>query len=171
MDIDKQYDYKAEPGPLRMLGVLCVILSPTTVLLSFQETGSPQHMTVINKGYFFSFNGPIVPWIVRLFALALIPVGIALFKGAKEQAKFGGRIIFTPHGFIYEAGPPAGTNNLIKYGKISDVRVVTKGDKSTLYFMANDAKRFVLSKSMKSMDEFNEMAAMLTERVKASQTA
>ena len=44
-------------------------------------------------------------------------------------------------------------------------------DMMNLYFTANGTKHLVLSKSMKSIGEFNEMAAMLTERAKASQTA
>ena len=169
LDIDKQYDYKADPGPSRLLGALCIVMCPTAMFMSFQQTDLTQSLNVIGKGYFFYFTGAIVPWIVRLLAIALIPIGVLFFKGAKEQIKSGARIVFTPHGFIYESGPPAGTKNLIKYSNISDIRIEKKQNQSILHFTANGAKRFILSNSMKSMDEFNKMASMLTDRT-ASQS-
>jgi hypothetical protein len=165
--IEKQFDYKSEAGPLKLLGVLCIVLAPLAMWMSFQEDPNPDGLWMLGRGWFAYVPAPLVPWVIRAFSLLLVWIGVVMIKGAGEQQKYGGRIAFTPVGLIYEAGKPDGIDRAIKYQDITDIQIADKGNKSALYFKhIGEGKRFIAAASMKSKAEFDEMAAMLQQRVK-----
>jgi hypothetical protein len=167
-DIERQFDYNAGAGMLRLLGVLCFILAPVAMWMTFQE-GKSGSLWLYGSGWFAYIPPALAPWAVRVISVVLLWVGYMLFKGAGEQEKFGGRIAFTPTGLIFEAGPPDGLDNETKYQDIADVRVADrKGEKTLFFTRGGNIKCFVKMSQMKSPAEFDEMAALLAARVPAT---
>ena len=162
--IERQFEYHESGSPLRLLGVLCIILAPLAMWMTFQEA-SFGGLFVYGHSWFAYIPAPLVPWAVRLGSLVLVWAGYAMIKGAGQQDKLGGRIAFTANGIIWEAGPPDGVDRETSYQEISNVRVSDKkGQKVLTFTRADNAHCFIKSSQMKSVAEFDEMATMLAER-------
>lgn len=165
--IERQFDYNAGAGMLRLLGVLCIILGPVSLWMTFQDSGPDSALWLFGQGWFARIPAPLVPWAMRVISLVLVWTGYLMLKAAGQQQKFGGRIAFTPTGLIFEAGPPDGSDNEIQYQDISDVQVAERKGQKVLLFKRGKIKCFIKASQMKSPADFDEMAAMLAERVPA----
>jgi len=165
-EVERQFDYNEPTGMLRLLGVLCIILAPLTLWLSRQDDPGGDGLWLIGKGFFAYIPQPLVPYAMAVISVLLVWIAWALIKGAGQQKKFGGRIAFTSTGFIYESGPPVGSE--IEYGRISNIRVSGGSKRKVLTFnVAGDNKRVVDSSNMRSIAEFDEMAALLRQHVES----
>jgi len=172
-EIEQQFDYDCNEsaGMLKLLAVLSIILGPLTLWMTFQAGDSSDGLLLLGKSWFAFVPAPLVPWVTRVFSVLLVWGGWLMFKGASKQTKFAGRVAFTPTGMIWEAGPLAGGNNEIKYHQISKLRLSEKKRGKTITFKrAGVGKCYIASWQMRSMEEFDEMAAILTNRVNGAET-
>ena len=162
--IDRQFEYREGVGPLRLLGVLCIIMGPLAMWMSFQDDPHGDGIWMFGKGWVGYIPPALAPWAMRIFCFVLIWAGYLMIKGAAQQKKFGGRIAFTPAGLIWEAGPPDGVNRERSYEEISNVRISEAKERKVLNFTRAGAKCVIYSSQMRSVAEFDEMAALMAER-------
>ena len=192
-EIERQFDYKEDAGMVRLLGVLCIILGPVSLWMSFQDTGPDSMAWAFFRGWPIPIPGPLVTPLMRVFSVVLVWIGYQMIKSAGKMKKFGGRIAFTKTGLIMEAEPPVGDSKETAYQDISKVQVSERKGKKSLTFWRADHnklpivgnqrllglnelretynyKLLIKASQMKSPAEFDEMAAMLAERVQANRS-
>lgn len=166
LKIERQFEYRSpDAGALKLLGVLMIIMSPLAFWMTLQQTSDISNSTwLVGTGWYF-LPPAMVPWIVRALAVVLLWAGFLIIQGAGKQKKFGGRVAFTSTGMIWEAGPPDGSDNEIKYEDISNVQMSEKKRQKIVTFKrAGVGNCFITSTNMRSLSDFDEMASLLMKR-------
>ena len=150
-DADIHYNYRPPLGSLKLCGILMVILSPITLSLSFQQ---PVEITI----RFIRYTGPVAVVILWLMSLTLLIAGVTMTRSAFQQAKEHARITLTDNALHI-------VRTMIRYRDISDVSILGKEGRQTLYIAQPGGKLSIRERDMASPQEFNELHALLADRV------
>ena len=162
MEIQREFDYRPPSGPLKLLGILCVILGPITVVMAMQ--GDVDRVQFRN-GIWLTFTGAAAPWALGAAGVVMVLAGVAMVKGAIRQQREGGRVAFLPHSVLFDATKSGSVSDAFKYKDISGIEIAERKGRRLLSFTHPKGKIEAYSSYFTSPEEFEEMCAELRQRV------
>ena len=88
-----------------------------------------------------------------------------MIKGASQQEKVRQRITLTQTSFVFPDAGIGGTERTIDYKFITNISSARSNNRQYLQFAAPGGKVTISSRDMESMQKFEEMCALLQQRV------
>jgi hypothetical protein len=149
-EIEHQYEYKSKWWHVLFAGGFFILVGAYTIALA-----SPQ-------------NSPVLFWTFLVLSLAGIAVAGAM---AVERLFFRRRIAFTPTSLVLPKPGSFSREEAIDYQAITGLKVLNPGGRGLgyLFLTYEGGRRTISESSLPSTAAFQEICALLTARVGASE--
>jgi len=164
--IDREFDYKPPAGPLKLAGALTMILGPIVIWQSM--SGDVGQIQFGRRLWWITVSGALAPYALGAIGVVCILAGYFMLKGGIQMSKRTGRIAFMPHFFLVSATKD-NTDGAIRYEHLSKITVKEMGSRGILSYWHKDGRFEIDSRNMNAREDFEEMSAMLKERVELAE--
>lgn len=169
--IEREYKYRTGANTMALLGGLMIVLGPLTAWIATQNDLGPMKLSSRASRYWFTFNvtAQQAPYALGILALLLAGVGVWMLRFSLRSGKALRRVAFTPTTFIFP-DESTGTEKELEYWKISSISLHdTKGPRVLQFYCPGMTQ--IGSGGLASAQDFDEIHALLTERVNKAVSA
>ena len=164
-EADRVFEYRTGFGMFALLGLLMLIVCPL-FLYVYVQSGMKDEFT---NGRYFSL-GPrwTIPWTT---AGVGIVAGAFMFRSGFRPENRRGRVVLKEDRLVIDNPGSGAGRTSVHYSKISDLEVIGDGRGKKLRFKYPEGLAVFPSASMSSNSDFEDLCALLKERVAASPSA
>jgi hypothetical protein len=164
-EADRVFEYRTGFGMFALLGLLMLIACPL-FLYVYVQSGMKDEFT---NGRYFSL-GPrwTIPWTT---AGVGIVAGAFMFRSGFRPENRRGRVVLKDDRLTID-NPGSGAGRLtVRYAKVAGIEVTGGGRGKKLRITYPEGATVIAAASMPSASEFEDLCALLKERVAASPSA
>lgn len=161
-DVEREYFYRGRLGPIKLLGVLMIVMAPMAAYMASQpETGTTSLMSIPLTAGQMAFLG----WAI---AALLVIGGVLTIVSIGRYAKKMERICLTGDAITFPEFSQGLATARINYKRISNISVIERKGRRYLEMTVPTGKIELGAANMESQQAFDEMCAELRARTRAT---